>query len=350
MYILPVFFYYFLDKSEENEECRSKLLRSETSSFDYASNCVFCGNQIGKLKKVIEKNIRQVSKKIKLSILDICKGSSEMYLQNIEYRLLNLNTSNGRYHLKCYAAFKSRRPTKGRPTNLELNKHFLELCYYIDNSVECQFTLEELKLKLKEIANINEYIYSNKYLKQKLFDHYGNTVHCSHFGGKKSVFSFVEKVSEFLSKNWNENSKKSLNLDRIQIVEAAAKIIKEDIQAEVFDLTEYPSLEDIKNGGENLVPQTLKIFTEKLTKTREDTMNMERKRLFINHNIMTACRPRSFLSPIHLGLSVYIYRKYGSKNLIQLLNKLGVCSSYSEVNKFIKCAVEFSDIQVDEGI
>jgi len=44
----------------------------------------------------------------------------------------------------------------------------------------------------------------------------------------------------------------------------------------------------------------------------------------ISHAIMSAVRPRSFVSPLQLGLSVYLHRQFGSKRLLEVLACLGL--------------------------
>ena len=39
-----------------------------------------------------------------------------------------------------------------------------------------------------------------------------------------------------------------------------------------------------------------------------------------------------------LGLSVTLHRYFGSRYLIDMLHKLGFCSSYTEVQRFENCA------------
>lgn len=52
------------------------------------------------------------------------------------------------------------------------------------------------------------------------------------------------------------------------------------------------------------------------------------------HNIMSLTRPKSFPSPILLGLSEMLHKKYASRELIDALSFLGFCSSYEETLKF----------------
>lgn len=59
----------------------------------------------------------------------------------------------------------------------------------------------------------------------------------------------------------------------------------------------------------------------------------ERRRTAIAHSIISAVRPRSLISPILLGLSVYINRKLESCELIELLCSLSFVDNYREVQR-----------------
>ena len=53
---------------------------------------------------------------------------------------------------------------------------------------------------------------------------------------------------------------------------------------------------------------------------------------------MQAVRPRAILVPLQIGLAIQVHRQYGSRYLVDVLNKLGFCSSYSEVQKYERSA------------
>lgn len=52
---------------------------------------------------------------------------------------------------------------------------------------------------------------------------------------------------------------------------------------------------------------------------------------YIAHSIISAIPPNSFISPLLLSTGLYINRKWGSKLIVDLLAKLGVCASYYSV-------------------
>lgn len=129
--------------------------------------------------------------------------------------------------------------------------------------------------------------------------------------------------------------------ERLLIVQTAAKIIKEDICTAVFDCNMYPDFGEMKEETRNLVPVTITAFTDTHTSTKTQPIpeSITRKRTFINHSIISAIRPRSFLSPLHLGLSVHLYRCYGSRHLVDMMHSVGACSSYRKATNFLNCAV-----------
>lgn len=58
------------------------------------------------------------------------------------------------------------------------------------------------------------------------------------------------------------------------------------------------------------------------------------KVIAIAHAIIAAARPKSFLSTIQIGIGAFLNRKYGSRDLLQVLSALGMCASYDETVTF----------------
>ena len=53
-------------------------------------------------------------------------------------------------------------------------------------------------------------------------------------------------------------------------------------------------------------------------------------------------------TPQHVGLAVYVYHKTRSKDLITILNKLGLCISYTDLQKILSSvALEVSEKSTD---
>ncbi|KAJ8881566.1 hypothetical protein PR048_018050 [Dryococelus australis] len=105
----------------------------------------------------------------------------------------------------------------------------------------------------------------------------------------------------------------NLEKDKLRIVLAAADIIKEAIQKMAYDHNIYPDTNDMKSGGENLIPNTLASFTQKVTekKNTSELEKLKRKCVGINHVIIS-------VSPLQIDLAFTLHRLYGSKHLINM--------------------------------
>lgn len=122
---------------------------------------------------------------------------------------------------------------------------------------------------------------------------------------------------------------------------AAASIILEDIRSKVYDLEEYPPPDGFFRDVGSDVPETLNTFLESviLTHKKGNVDKWKKKCTSLAHYVISAARLRSFLSPIQIGVSTFIYKKFRSRRLI---DSLGYGTSYAEANTF-----ELSSIMCD---
>lgn len=111
----------------------------------------------------------------------------------------------------------------------------------------------------------------------------------------------------------------------------------------MYNTTEYPDLSNFTCEAEQLVPDTLSALlnTIIIKNKRGKQDGIERKCTAIAHSIISATRPRSFISPVLLGLAVYLFCKVATRNIVQAVSHLGFCSSHSEVSQFEHSAVKF---------
>ena len=65
---------------------------------------------------------------------------------------------------------------------------------------------------------------------------------------------------------------------------------------------------------------------------------------------MQSTCPRSFLPPLQVGLSVTLEHKYGHRDLVDMINKLGFCSSYTEANKYRSNASVVQGVDLPEQV
>lgn len=135
--------------------------------------------------------------------------------------------------------------------------------------------------------------------------------------------------------------KTNIQEERQRIVTEAAEIVLEDIRSRVYDKNSYPSSHEFLKTVEDDVPDTLMLFLEKIIlKNKKGTLkDWSSTILSIAHAIISATRPRSFISSLQVGLAAVLNRKYGSRVLLNLLSSLGFCATYEEVVLFETSAI-----------
>ena len=128
----------------------------------------------------------------------------------------------------------SAKHTPGCPQTHEKSAAFERLCDHIDSSSECQYYISELEFILCDFVSGGD-SYSTKHLKRKLQDHYGNKVTITNVPGKPCIFTFHEYSHQILHDRWYTDSCSSEKDERKRVLETAARIIRQNIRAMVYD-------------------------------------------------------------------------------------------------------------------
>ena len=138
---------------------------------------------------------------------------------------------------------------------------------------------------------------------------------------RTDVLCFKDKCNEIL-RAYVKKEDLPIDHQKLELLTAAANILKNDIKTMKLDGKLYPTISDMTQ--ECNVPSSLEHFLNSLLQS-EMLQNMWAQ------NLISVLRPRSGPMPGQLGLALMLDHKFGSKLLIQKLHKLGYCSSYSEV-------------------
>ena len=77
---------------------------------------------------------------------------------------------------------------------------------------------------------------------------------------------------------------------------------------------------------------------------------MKRKCAAIGQAIIAACRPRSCISPILLALTTFIQKKYGSRELIDILSSLGLVESHSEAVDLVNAQLKDNSSPLPDSV
>ena len=200
-------------------------------------------------------------------------------------------------------------PKKSKTTEDEANWsasrncRFIKLTQYLDSDDESdgQYTGSKLMELMHSFLEQEQNGYTFRRLTQKLMDHYGTDIIVTSQPGKETIFTLLDIGKHILREHHQASS-----LSKEDIIDMAATIVSDDIRSQTYDCTKYPKFSDM--GNKDFVPDSLSRFLDGVIKTKAKVKSdcTERKRIAIALAIIAASRPRSFISPILLGISTYI--------------------------------------------
>ncbi|KAJ8672056.1 hypothetical protein QAD02_003315 [Eretmocerus hayati] len=294
-------------------------------SFDYLNNCIVCG-------KFLNKNhsqIRDRTKERKEKYMNIVSNENHANRVNINKRLDNIPSVNHmkpRYHVNCDKLFTKPQPANHQPGHLSLKKDsedeaFQSVCNHIETSGDFEFHLSTLR----KIMGTNTI--QNQPLFAKLKKKYGDDIHVSRGRGREPVILY--KTSNIFSDYYD---KKCLSdLQKKTVLTLAARILQTDVKNTAYENDVYAAPDKFLDTVESDVPNSMHIFLEEYSSKsdgNEENHGASVKKASIAHSMISLIRPEGFCSNLQLAAGVYIYRKTGSKLIIQILSKLGVVASY----------------------
>ncbi|KAK2578573.1 hypothetical protein KPH14_012007 [Odynerus spinipes] len=324
-----------------HDASRSSLMSSpveshELPTFDFKNYCFICTECVDP----VEEKKRPINMRRRVSVVTNSEFRDTVFIhfnhrKDVLARIENvpdLTIVEARYHRTCWNNKKriavQNRP--GRPISSEIDRAMEYIYNYIDqNSDECQFTLQEL------IENIEgDFIPDVRTIKKRLKQKYIGDILI--FDGKRAdaLICFPGTGHKLLSQGWYEAKKSDPKEERLRVIREAAAIIVEDIRSKPYNTKSYPPSDNFLENVDDPIPISLNVLlTEIIFKSKRGSLEpWKRKCTSLAHAIISAVRPRSFISSLKIGVGALLYKKFGSKNLIKVLSSLGFCSSYEEIS------------------
>lgn len=345
---------------DPEDVCRSRSQSGE-AVFNFKEQCFLCAKTVDVYHPDRKPWCQVTFIKFIFTIRKYASARNDDWGKKVELRLSGVSdlvAVEGRYHVQCYDYFK--RPGScipgiaqnlGKKEDPKKKCAFEFLCQELEKeSVDCQFTLKSLK-HIMEKHGSGE-VYSEKHLKSKLSKKYGDAITFTELTGERCVVCFTGVAHRILNDSWYREKCSDPEEEKVRIISTAAKLIQRDIKLRAYDDTVYPSVEDMTTGGQDLIPKSLQIFLEGVvcdTNAKKSDPTRKRKIMSIAHSIVSAVRPRYFLSPLHICLSVALHRRCGSRFVIDVLHSLGVCTSYQTATKYEKLLSETAPATIDPG-
>lgn len=360
--------YIEIYKKKQNETSCSppkKKLRSSTDllNFDWEKNCVFCGQEADKAKEAkLNKNRRRQISYINTatfsdSLVNFIAVQKNDYYREIHKRIAgitDLQTLEAKYHFDCYNSIKNsinliNVEKKISPRIVMIDTAMEQIYKYIEENDDCQFTMQELKNVIT-----TEHIPDEKTIRKRLIDRYHDDIVISTKFGSNTIICFKKMNHDILTENWYNQIHNNKKDAEFHILKAASEIIRRDIRAQVYDKENYTASDKMLEDIDKSIPQSLKFLLSEIIlkdkKNRVDTIPAyEKKSKSIAHAVISAVRPRSFLSPLHITLAVMFHRKFGSKKVINICHSLGFCASYKEATLYEASATFASPPEIKPG-
>ena len=318
----------------------------EGRGFAFSTHCFFCSNQCHSCKQNLTRVSKQETIDNILAQLQALPKSEENKI--LASRLSNLKKESDNYyientvyyHSKCLSVFYSYSPcnVKGRPITEDMsNLLSFIINYLLENSDQCQFSLKDILQ-----------IYVNKFgdtdlprlgrIEILLKNHFEDEI-VIYSSSNDRFICFKQTLGKCIQDSWYSNRKVNEKEERLRIVELASHFILQDVRAMKVDLENYNTPTDFLNNIKD-IPETLQLMLEILIKTHKHERKngswdkWENRIVTAAHILISSMRPRSFSSPILLGLSCMIHTKFAARGLIDCLYNIGLCESYAETVRF----------------
>jgi hypothetical protein len=324
---------------------RRSTTTEATPGFDIKRDCFYCGMNQDKMHQELKNTLRDVTVLKSLdSVQEKIHERNDSWGRQVQLRVSgypDLIAPEAKYHRRCYQAFfflhpdpcsTSENPApKGRPIDEQFTALFAKLCAHIESEDECQYSMDELQNLMEGFNEDIEFSFTRKTLKSKLEQHYGDQLVISSAKGRHDIVCFKEFAHKILREQWEKN-KQDPSTDKNILIDMAAAEISDEIRTMLVDNSSYHNFteEDVHNT----VPPLLLRLLQGILKSKSKDKNVVKRRIAsISHSIISAARPRSFVSSLLLALTTYVHQVTGSRQLIDVLSSLGISESYGELHR-----------------
>lgn len=351
----------------------SVSLRSAEEAFNFKADCLFCGTKVNFDNRKQQGDVHSITlTESKDSLLQKCSTRNDAWADTVRARLLivcDLPAADAVYHQVCSSNFRTGKPIPlnfvhnetvqkkqklgrryksphegGRPALDDRCQAFIKVTEFLEENDDERNTISDLVDKMAEyLADSNAESYSQRYMKDRLIEHFGDRVIVTTVNGKSNVAT-MRQTAESVLLEFHANQSKDPMIQKKIILEAAAKFILDDIKQVETGHETYPSSEDFEfeEASLNFLPDTLKIFLGKILKAKD----VELKIASIGQAIMQAARPRVLIAPLQIALGVQLQHHFASRFLIDSLHAHGYCSSYKEVTRFNQNAAVYQGTDI----
>ena len=209
---------------------------------------------------------------------------------------------------------------------------FLQAVNYLLENDEEQLTILDLITKIGQLC---ENPFSFKHIKRDYLIILLNVI-ITEMKGKPNIIALRSIASNIFQKCYSLPKQEGHEIQKLRVIETAAKLIWTDMKAVETRKDRHPSAEDISTP-EKTLSLFARVFKILLMKTFVGK-NTQLKHVAVSHAIMQAVRSRTYIASLQIYLGVQLHLEFRSRISIETLHGLCFCSSYQNVQKYQQSA------------
>ncbi|CAG9765884.1 unnamed protein product [Ceutorhynchus assimilis] len=182
-----------------------------------------------------------------------------------------------------------------------------------------------------------------------LHNKYGKSIYIRQQQGKPTIiyykyFNIGSMCNKFY---WDEDYDE---YEKEVVLKTAARLLRTDIKAKQYNVESFPPATQFLDDIDKDVPDSLRYFLSALIENAQSDDYLV-KRKIISHSIISAIRSRTFISTLQLTGGTYIYRKTGSRQIIDMLDQMGVSVSYHHLQQYETSVIlNPPDMTIEDGV
>ena len=352
-----------------------KRLRTESPSYSSVSQCLFCAKgekwtQRNGLKHC-EKLVSVRTTEFQETISQCCRSRNDAWGKEVTARLEYMQDCIAFevvYHNVCSVNFRTGKPlpsmfhseepskkrlrfSAGRPEDQTCVTAFQEVVSFLENNDNENVTVRQLVEMMDDVLsqsvdeNAKRKAYSVPYMKKKLLQHFGDSVIIADADGKPDVVFHRKTASQILSEFHAQQKKTSCQDESNLLIKTVAALLRSEMMDMVFDKNVYPDSGEMSLDSQiEFLPLSFQTLLSEVIRGKKTDLKIAS----IGQCIIQAARPNTCIAPLQICLAVQMHKAYASRSLIDTLNKMGFCSSYSEVLRFLANAAASQGLDLPE--